>query len=817
MVNVSYPGVYIQEVPSGVHTIAGVSTSIAAFFGRTAKGPLNKAVRILSPSDFVRIFGGPHPHSDLGQSVRQFFDNGGSDCYIVRLAHGAQPADVTLRNLADRQNVLTVTAKSAGLWGNGIRLVVDYDTPNPDDTFNLHVFHEEAGRIVNEEHFTNLSMMPTSPRFARDFVTQSSSLIDVELHSDMGDPTDSASFINNIINTPAGYSQSRRPFITDTSGVPSADCRGQLTDLFAATGRFEISVNEGRFVEINLTSLNLNDAVNATEVAARIADAIESQLDAGTLILCQWDTIGHESLNQGVLRLTPNSPPYTSVRIRRARRNDLAVPMMLGVDQGGIEVVRYSNMRPVCTGTVFMGGSGTGDFTNQIDLLSGLPLNAINSVSINGSLGIPVDVVTTGMDTSDLWYQQPDEGTDGVRQRLNILARAVTDDPDIPWRGEVWGYHLVFIKTEGSLNDVGAVDLDGAGDPEDPDTLTNLSDGFIANVRRYSLGSMGTSNYQSLEDDLPGPNYPGTPGNDGEAPEVADYLGNEALQTGFYALDDVDLFNIMVLPGDREVTEENYLQIIGPASIYCEQNRAFLLIDAPVSWTRNNRPVATNTEINGLRSLVVSDHSAVFYPQVQYSDRGIKREIGPSGVIAGLMARIDSTRGVWKAPAGIEADIRGVLDLEVNLTDSENGVLNQLGVNCLRKFPNGIVNWGARTMAGFASNSDTEWKYVPIRRFALFLEESLYRGTKWVVFEPNDEPLWAQIRLNINAFMMGLFRRGAFQGSTPDQAYFVKCDGETTTQNDRNQGIVNIEVGFAPLKPAEFVIIRIQQIAGELG
>jgi phage tail sheath protein FI len=145
------------------------------------------------------------------------------------------------------------------------------------------------------------------------------------------------------------------------------------------------------------------------------------------------------------------------------------------------------------------------------------------------------------------------------------------------------------------------------------------------------------------------------------------------------------------------------------------------------------------------------------------------------------------------------------------MTDLENGVLNKLGVNGIRKFPNGIVNWGARTLDG-SDDFGSEWKYIPIRRLALFLEESLFRGTKWVVFEPNDEPLWANIRMNLNAFMMGLFKQGAFQGSTPDKAFFVKCDGETTTANDRNLGIVNIVVGFAPLKPAEFVIITIQQI-----
>ncbi len=168
-----------------------------------------------------------------------------------------------------------------------------------------------------------------------------------------------------------------------------------------------------------------------------------------------------------------------------------------------------------------------------------------------------------------------------------------------------------------------------------------------------------------------------------------------------------------------------------------------------------------------------------------------------------------------ESAAGTEADLRNVSDVELNLTDNENGVLNKLGVNCIRKFPNGIVNWGARTLDG-SDDFGSEWKYIPIRRLALFLEESLFRGTKWVVFEPNDEPLWAKVRMNLNAFMMSLFRQGAFQGSTPDKAFFVKCDGETTTQNDRNLGIVNIQVGFAPLKPAEFVIITIQQMAGDL-
>ena len=160
--------------------------------------------------------------------------------------------------------------------------------------------------------------------------------------------------------------------------------------------------------------------------------------------------------------------------------------------------------------------------------------------------------------------------------------------------------------------------------------------------------------------------------------------------------------------------------------------------------------------------------------------------------------------------------MRGVAELTVKLTDLENGRLNPLGVNCLRAFPIiGRTIWGSRTLKG-ADQLASEWKYVPVRRTALFIEESLFRGTQWVAFEPNDEPLWSQIRLNVGAFMHNLFRQGAFQGTTPRDAYFVKCDKETTTQNDIDRGIVNIVVGFAPLKPAEFVIVKLQQIAGEL-
>jgi phage tail sheath protein FI len=181
-----------------------------------------------------------------------------------------------------------------------------------------------------------------------------------------------------------------------------------------------------------------------------------------------------------------------------------------------------------------------------------------------------------------------------------------------------------------------------------------------------------------------------------------------------------------------------------------------------------------------------------------------------------VYAATDATRGVWKAPAGIDASLSGESGLTTVLTDLQNGTLNTRAVNCVRSFPvYGDVVWGARTLRG-NDQVGSEWKYVPIRRLALFLESSLYEGTQWVVFEPNDERLWSQIRLNVGAFMQGLFLQGAFQGTTQQQAYFVKCDGENNPQASINLGIVKVLVGFAPLYPAEFVVIQIQQMAGQL-
>jgi phage tail sheath protein FI len=325
-------------------------------------------------------------------------------------------------------------------------------------------------------------------------------------------------------------------------------------------------------------------------------------------------------------------------------------------------------------------------------------------------------------------------------------------------------------------------------------------------VAEYQLGGAAITGTAQLG---------GEEGVDGASPDAQALIGSPAAKTGIFALEDVDLFNLLCIPRAALLPETEAQAVLSTAIQYCERRRAFFLMDTPADI---EKPAAIKSWL-AQNDTLRHRNAALYFPRVKIPDPldGFRlRSIGASGTVAGIYARTDSTRGVWKAPAGTETALRNVTALDALLTDGENGTLNPIAVNCLRTFPVfGTVAWGARTLDG-ADQKGSEWKYVPVRRLALFLEESLYRGTKWVVFEPNDEPLWAQIRLNLGAFMQNLFRQGAFQGATPREAYFVKCDKETTTQNDINLGIVNIVVGFAPLKPAEFVIIKFQQMAGQI-
>lgn len=624
--SLTYPGVYIEEVPSGVRTITGVATSITAFVGYTAKGEPDKAVPITSYADFERQYGGLNRDSPVSYAVRQFFANGGAQALIVRVATGYASARWSLSDAGGV--VLDVTASSPGAWANALRLSVEHvNVRNPDAEFNLIVSQLQSDGItlVPLETHRNLNLDSNSAQYAAAVVNAASALIQVQRHGGLVFAnsgfavSDTIAFPLSASNATVGGSiDGNTPFLLTLAGSPWADMSALVT---AAT-----------------------NAIAAAGLAAALT-ASESAADG--------------TAGSGHLKLTSSTTGESSrVTIAGGAFGGLAASIKMGLANGGREFTGNAEHRPLVVSNVLPGSSG-----------------------IDGTRAGPTELV-----------------------------------------------------------------------------------------------------------------------------------GSSSAKTGMYALLDADLFNLMAIPETLDMNDTQAASVIAAGTALCEARRAFYIVDAPAAKTLTN----IATWANGVSQ---SRNAATYFPALRISDPldDLRlRTMAPSGTLAGIYARTDSQRGVWKAPAGTDATLNGVVDLALNVNDQENGQLNPKGVNVLRSFSAyGRVAWGARTMKGADAQAD-EYKYIPVRRLALFIEESLYRGTQWVVFEPNDEPLWAQIRLNVGAFMQNLFRQGAFQGRSPREAYLVKCDSETTTQNDINLGIVNILVGFAPLKPAEFVVIKIQQLAGQV-
>jgi phage tail sheath protein FI len=275
---------------------------------------------------------------------------------------------------------------------------------------------------------------------------------------------------------------------------------------------------------------------------------------------------------------------------------------------------------------------------------------------------------------------------------------------------------------------------------------------------------------------------------------------------GVFHLDQVNLFNLLCVPGQSNPS------VLASLQKFCSDRRAFLIADCASDASLSS---LQNGPDSGLRD-EDAINAAYYFPWVLAPDplqANAARAFPPSGFAAGIYARTDSQQGVWKAPAGTTARLVGASGLNAALNDADIDALNAKAVDCVRNFPSvGTVLWGERTLQG---GGHPEWQFVPVRRLALFIEQSLDRGLKWTAFEPNAELLWSRIRSSVDAFLSGLFRRGAFQGQTPDQAFFVRCDNSTTTQNDIDRGVVNIVVGFAPIRPAEFVILTLQQLVGQ--
>ena len=784
----TFPGVYVQEVPSGVRTITGVSTSVAAFVGMVNRGPLGLPVRILSFADYERKFGNDTSASEMTDQVRQFFLNGGQQAFIMRIAQDAVAAAVTLRSESEKaveKDVLVLTAKDAGTVGDAFRIEIDYDTSSPESTFNLTAYRlvsdgQGGTERVEEEVHSELSMNPNSPRFAVAVLSQQSALLNAAPPG--GDVNDVSELTKLAFPgyAVAGLIASVAEF---QAAITSAIPVGQF-------GSFLISVDGSSYVPVSVDraaiGANLIEGLNTA-----ISNALLNFSVSATALTLENHLIIRSSAKGG------------SVRLRPGTTNDLSAALLLGLDRGGLEVDGYAEARPAPNG-IFntLGDLSAGEPTDE-----SVPTDWISALRTFGSKSAAevtgyslIDVTGTYNQTANFSFAGGTlianaAGTQNslaqLQQSLDVIANQINVDAanndQFGWEAERVGFRVVLKPTFGSSDTLATSFATEAHTP-----------GFKLNVPAYRMNRTGEFQFQ----------IGGTAGSDGLAPGVDEY------DDAYVTIDrEVDLFNLMILPRAAGQDDDAMAELYGSASVFCQERRAFLIVDPRGDWITVDD---VDEEIADVRIGVATDHAAIYWPRLAISEAGVTRHIDPSGSIAGLMARIDSSRGVWKAPAGTEATIRGVRGVQHSMSDGENGLINPQAVNALRVFPAGVVCWGARTMVGFNNSGNDDYKYVPVRRLALFMEESLYRGLQFAVFEPNDEPLWAQIRLAAGAFMNNLFRQGAFQGQKASDAYFVKVDSETTTQNDINLGIVNVVIGFAPLKPAEFVIITIQQRAGQV-
>jgi len=664
--SLTYPGVYIEEIASSVRTIVGAATSITAFIGCAARGPVNEPVTINNFGDFERIFGGMWQKSTMSYAVRDFYINGASQAIIIRLFRPS------FENEDDRNKAL-VAAEAVAKAADDIAVQIGRDGANP----------------VKDAAESEAEKYPLGPGKA------------------------AALAVANAAQVAAGNTDATAKSVAEAATEEAAkypnDPEKNAAQEVAAAARtkFEEIEKDG--------SNNVKDAAS----------------DKATKYL--------------------NDPEKTAAAIVSASAQQAA-----SMTDATADAVAHAAKEAV----------GLAAPTTRAQLIAdSLNLQAANEGSWGNKIKASIDW-TVKEAGSDLFNLTVTDGTGQVEVFRNVsVAR---------------------------------------NHPRRIDRVLNQGSQIVRVSLDLPASRPGEVSAEVLPEGM---------ASDGKELGNSEYQGSESAKKGIYALEKADIFNLLCIP---PATNDSDLApaVIAEAAAYCEKRRAMLIVDPPTGWTSKDKAKAGIIAIG-----TNSKNAALFFPRLRQPNPLQGNQMGtfvPCGAVAGVFARTDTQRGIWKAPAGLDATLVGVPQLSVPLTDMENGELNPLGINCLRSMPAaGRIIWGSRTLQG-DDRLSSEWKYIPVRRMALYIEESLYRGTQWVVFEPNDEPLWAQIRLNVGSFMHGLFRQGAFQGASPKEAYFVKCDKETTIQDDINKGIVNILVGFAPLKPAEFVVIKIQQMAGEI-
>lgn len=756
-----HPGVYVEEVSSGIRPIEGVGTSTTAFVGVAARGVPDQAQFITSYDEYVRYFGGVLPGEDgfLPLAVKAFFDAGGLRAYVVRTL----PSSATVGVQVDAQPTrfapedgaaapaLRFQARGAGAWSSPIRIALSDATNFPDRAFKVEVYSAEAGQTRRLEVFDDLSMDPDSDDYFATAINEGSRFVRV---------TD---------EWQAALAEADGSFVPVPESLPSVQARslgaeGSYVAHEGASLAFSWTDGSGETRSQTVTfegaGLDFEDGVAELDAAALLA-FLQSAFAANT-----GGAIFRARAGEG------DAGPIVEPNVATRGRLTISAPADETLDLSG-ETLSFTIGGGPAVSIVAADEFATPATVSQSQLVEALAAR-LGPANLVEPLGDEVIVRTEAVadGAAPAFSQSP--GTNA----LTVAAAA-------------GGAGLVIETPEG-------LTLVVSEEPNRhfPRTLRDI--GFASRAEGYAQNSPKNPLVRPrVTTDM----IRLSGGTDGSGPVTATDFGR-----GLAALDRVDI-QLLTLPGRTGSA------FVNAGLGYCDRRGdCFFIADGPGHVDPNLAvtPQDARSFIDALPNR--SNNGAMYYPWLLVPDpvgagRNPRRFVPPSGHIAGIFARTDNRRGVWKAPAGIEAVVTGAIGLQWQLIDSEQDILNPAGLNAIRQFPgSGIVCWGSRTLA-----SDPEWRYVPVRRLALFLKTSLQRGLQWAVFEPNDADLWGRIRVNITSFMLSLFGQGAFQGSTPEDAFNVLCDRSTNPQELIDAGIVTARVAFAPLKPAEFVVIEIVQ------
>ena len=763
-----HPGVYIEEVPSGAKPIEGVSTSVAAFVGAARRGPAGEANLIQKLDDYTAEYGEIESTDDaMGFAVQAFYLNGGGAAYICRLVgEGSEQAEESFTGEdTGATDILTVRANSVGRWGNEV--YVRIVKPDPAAlTFTLEVGHREDDEFEEDETFAGLSMREDDDNYALSVVNGSSSLIELSLTSDAASNYQDATVRGGALTGEAAT------FFNDAAAAATGFWTLSLN--INGLGTQQISLDPAALATSFTDDLDADGAVVANAVTAAV-QALGTSSDYQSFQCSYLTADDRFELQAAETDSNAKLEGFSGTLATLLRLDASAVATLTGADVSSTDFQ---------SGFAALTTDASRTFTVDIDNRGGASvIIAASSLSLVGN-----------------------NATDGA-----ALARAVQDavqayDPRVQafkdFKCTYDGTRFVLSSGSAAPRDSG-VSVSASGLV----TLMALDSGTELAGRDFDQGTAGVIPVQSL-----GPLDAGVQLTEGLefAPTPNDYAD-------FYShtLRKVRDVSIIVLPGQSWAADGSGNAAISNTLSFAETYKRMMVIVDP----RADHELDQAATVNDM-GLPTSTYSALYYPWVDMANPLYNEDtnptaprnvaVAPSAIAAGMWAKIDGKRGVWKAPAGVETQLLGASGLQFNVEDGEQDQLNPLGVNCIRKLPGfGSVIWGSRTLATRAA---PEWRYVPIRRTAIFIEQSIYNGIQWAVFEPNDHPLWGGLRSNIGSFMNGLFRAGAFQGATAKEAYFVRCGlGDTMTQGDIDRGQVIVIVGFAPLKPAEFVIVRIQQ------